>query len=136
MPIVSKSAINLVCEVFVWQVCHFWFMSSRKFIIHWNSWNSFAGLKLMNWSKNMSMKFYPSHHIIVISIPLNLSGCRWRGVTPAPSAKMSLEWKLWQICGRNHCSGFVFFVHWLQGKNLQCYIKFFLLLLFTTCMRV
>jgi hypothetical protein len=76
--------------------------------------NSFTGLKMMKLSKNMGMKFYVCYHITAISTPVNLSGPRRRGIIITTAVKMGLEWKL---CGRNHCSRFVFFVHWLQGKD-------------------
>jgi len=61
------------------------------------------------------MKFYVYHRIKVI---------------PKGRGRSALGMDAVTMYGRNHCSRFIFSVHWLQGKDLQCHIKFLLLLKF------
>jgi hypothetical protein len=63
-------------------------MSSQKpDVIFLNTWNFFAGLRLVNGSHNLGTKFYVYDHIIAALVSLNWSGPRQRGITTATSVK-------------------------------------------------
>jgi hypothetical protein len=94
--------------------------------------NYFAALKFMILSKNVGMKFCLL--FITFQSKWTFLDARKIGITTATLVRMGLEWMLLQVCEELLEEGFVLFLQFyfyfrLLGKDFQCDLTYFLLLL-------